>query len=365
MNIDLTDEQKMLHDAVHRYLAGLSDKKQKTRDDSTEKNVLEIWDSFAKYGWLGMCNKRGISDETGSFAEALLISEAIGRHLIDIPFLSTVVIAETLISLCKETNHNTDILQSIISGKTIVSLAHFERNANYISSPTCSKAVALDEGFRLDASKINVLSAALADYLIVSANIHEKDSEKSEFGLFIIPKDLDGISIDTISSIDGSPVSTVSIRNVIVNPANLLIKGKNAITTLNHTLIFAICATCAEIVGSMQTLFNQTVSYLKIRRQFNSPLIEFQALQHRVTDMYMDLFQCKIYIEFMCNIASSDREIDYSFTLSAKKFIDQASIRIANEAIQLHGGIGVTQELSVGNHYKRIISRQNIFTTPA
>lgn len=349
MDFELTDEQKMLEETVTRFVA-------ETYDFQTREHALKSADGWSREAYAGLAEigllALPFAEEDGGFGgggvEMMIVMEAIGRGLMVEPFFATVVLAGGVLRHGASREQRARIVPSLIAGEHLVALAHGERGLPRHTLDARTTAERTGEGWRIDGEKIAVLHGASADTLIVSARTAEGVS------LFLVGAGRPGVGVEAARGYDGVPVAKVSLRGVEVAADALIgVVGEGG-AILERVFEEATAALVAEGVGAMAATFDATVEYLKTRQQFGVPIGSFQALQHRAVEMLMQLELARS----MAILAALSIEIDpaqRSRNISAAKAqIGKSGRIIGQEAVQMHGAIGITAELKVGHAFKRL-----------
>ncbi len=356
MSIELTDEQKMLHDSVVRYLQSSYDFDQRQAAATSPLGYsAERWAEFAEMGWLAML----LPETYGGFGfgatELMLISEELGRHLVVEPFLETVVVAGGLLSGGGNQLLAEQYLPAIGEGRLQAAFAHGEPGRRPTLRNIDTTAVPDGDGYRLTGFKTVVHNGDSADIYIVSA------AEEDGGGLFVVPADRSGLSRRGYPTYDGRRACELTLDNVRVTDADRLGEPGAAIDVLRPVAAMAQLGGCAEAVGAMDALLRATQDYTSQRQQFGQALSNFQVLRHRMADMYIHL---ELTRSLLIAAATKLDEVapDALAVVSALKARTAKAGRfIGQNAIQLHGGIAMTDELNVGHYFKRITVLESWF----
>jgi len=343
MDFELNDDQKMLQDSLQK-LAQKDYTFEKRREylQTQHGYSKETWALLAEQGVLGI----GLPEEHGGFGgavEIMVAMEQIGRSLMLEPFLSTVVIGGGLIRDVGGAAQQAELLPKIIAGERRIALAHHEDGARY----ALDHVNAVVDGGKLTGKKTAVLDGAVADVFIVSA----RDASKN-LSLFLVDANAPGVARTAYRTHDGKNAADVTLTNA---PGQLLGKAGAGLAALAAIVDQANAALCAEAVGAIEAVNQATVEYAKNRKQFGQPIGKFQALQHRMADMFVAAVQARS----MSNLATGyAREADAAARrrkiASSKAYIGNIARFCGQNAVQLHGGMGITDELAVGHYFKRL-----------
>ena len=310
-----------------------------------------VWKLFADQGWLSM----PFSEDSGGLGfgaiELSILFEEFGKALVIEPYLATVVLSGTLIDKSSYSNKK-DIIDKICQGEKHISLAYAEVDKSYdYLTPNTS----LDSDNILNGAKTLVLNASNADNLIVTC---KKDNE---LNLVIMDSNTEGVSINSYSTVDGQSCSEISFENVKLDASNILSSGDEAESLIKETINLATLCISAEAVGLMESCYHKTLEYTKGREQFGQPISNFQVLQHRMVDMFIESELAKsLLIKAMLEVNNGSDEM-YKHVSALKSYIGKSGKLSAKEAVQLHGGMGVSEELMIGHYLKKMISIDALF----
>ncbi len=350
MDFTLTEEQVLLRESVVKYVSDHGGVERHRKLANTEMGFEpQAWLSFAELGWLAL----PISEEDGGLGgtttDLMVLCEAMGRGLVREPYLHTVVSCGGLLSAGANAQQRADYLQPLSAGESQWAFAFAEQSSGYSFTAIETCATATGDAFSISGSKIAVLNGNAADHFIVTANID------SALTLFIIDADHSGVTIEPFTAVDGSRGAVLRLEDVAVSADAVLGDPGEALPLINQMLDCAVIAIAAESVGAMQVLLDVTVEYAKTREQFGKPIGTFQALQHRMADMYLKLEETRSLL-FNAAIALEQGSDDASAACAGLKVkLGEAGRFISHEAVQIHGGIGMTDELIVGHLFKRLL----------
>ena len=356
MNFEYTPEQIAIQDSLKRVIVkDYSFEKRMSLLDTEIGFSEEIWSTFAELGLLALPIDEKYDGLAGNSIDTMLIMEVLGKGLNLEPYLTSIVIGAKLINDYSKVTIKEELLSKIATGETKISFAHSEKNNRYETFQVELNATKSDKNWILNGSKCVVLNAPSSDYLIVSTRTANVFNSKEGISLFLVPITSEGIELNSFNLQDGTRAADVNFKNVRVSEENLLGELHNGATPLQCAINLANAALCSEAVGIMQALNEITLEYLKTRKQFGSPIGKFQALQHRMADMVLATEQAKS-MAILASAAqeSNDPEERTLNTSMAKAYICQAARLVGQEAIQLHGGMGVTNELNTGHYFKRL-----------
>lgn len=357
MHFDLSEEQHLLQQTVQRFLADRYSFEQRTEFLKERQGWRrELWRQFAELGLLGVTFDPDDGGYGGGSVELMLVQESLGAALALEPFLSTVILAGGLLKRGGTAAQRAQYLPRIASGDLLAAFAHAETQARY--ELTHVELTARKEGGQwvLNGLKTNVLHGDCADLLVVSARIEGERHDQHGLALFLVDGDQHGVSRVAHGTQDDRRVGQISFDNVCVGADKVLGEPGKAYTLIERTVDDAIIAIAAEAVGAMGSMQEMTVQYLKDRQQFGVPIGSFQVLQHRAVDMQIALEQARsmAVLAAMTDDDNMDRD-ERQRTLSAVKVqIGRSARFIAQQAVQLHGAIALTDEYSLGHYFKRL-----------
>lgn len=351
MDFSLTDEQKMLQDSLADWLS-------RNAGNHAGIQAADHWSEMADMGWLGVA----LPAEHGGFGfgamEQMLVAEAFGKHLVHAPYLSTVVLSANLILACGTEDQQQAWLPAIASGEQKFAFAYAERRSRHRLDVVTTRARREGSGYVLDGEKILVLDAPEANRLIVSARLEGADDDADGISLFIVDPSAEGVTARAYATLDGRRAADIGFRGVRVE-ALLGLEGA-AWCGLQMVIDQAVAMLCAEGVGAMQALLDATLAYVKVRHQFGRVIGDFQVVQHRIVDMRIELDCARAAAMLAASLAGADEIARGKATSAAKVQLDRAARFIGSNAIQLHGGIGMTDELAVGHYFKRLRMLQTL-----
>ena len=355
MNFNLSEEQTLLKDSVSKFVMNDYDYETRTKHTQMEKGFNpDTWRTFAELGWLCV----PFSEEDGGIGggpiESMIMMEEFGKGLVVEPYFSTVMLAGAVVAKAASADQKAQLLAGIIEGSSLMSLAYIERQSRFDLFDVATKAEKQADGYVLNGKKSMVLHGASANAFIVSARTSGNQRDESGISLFVVDANTDGLSITDYPTLDGHRAVELDLNNVTVPASALLGEEGAALGVLNAVADDACLALSAEAVGMMEKLYKETVEYTKNRKQFGVPIAVFQALQHRMVDMFTLHEECKSLL-LKAVLSCEAGEADASRNISALKYaIATKGQKVAHEAIQIFGGMGMTDEMSVGMYLKRI-----------
>ena len=355
MDFSFTEEQILLRNSVQRFVQDrYSFEARKAILASDSGWSSDCWRAFAELGLLAVPFSEEHGGVGGGAIEVMIIMEEFGKGLVVEPYLQTVVLCGGLINLAGSSVQKAALLPKIASGELILAMAYAEPQGRFNLADLVTKAEKTGDGFILNGNKAVVAAAPWADKLLVTARTSGMQRDKDGVTIFIVDKNAPGISTRDYPTIDGQRASEISFENVKLGADTVLGQVGGGLALLEEAFDRTIAAQCAEAVGCMRVLTDATVEYCKTRKQFGQPIGKFQVLQHRMVDMFMECEQ-SLSITYMVNLKLDEGEAGRMKAASAAKVqIGKAGRFVGQQAIQLHGGMGMTDELNVGHYFKRL-----------
>lgn len=357
MDFSLTEEQTLLRNSVQRFVQNRYDFETRRRLIASEEGwSRDNWRRFAELGLLAAPFPEEYGGLGGSAVETMIILEEFGRGLVVEPYLPSVVLAGTALVHGGSAAQKQEMIPAIAAGESVFAFAHAEPQGRYDLFDVQTSARRAGKDFVLDGHKAVVLAAPWADRLILSARTGGGTREREGITLFLVDRDARGVSLRAYPTIDGMRAAEVLLDNLRVGPDAVLGEIDNGLDLLKRATDAGIAALCAEAIGSMKVLHEDTLEYTKTRRQFGQPLANFQVLQHRMVDMFM-AYEQSVSMTYMATLKLNealDAAERQRAASAAKVQIGKAGRFIGQQAVQLHGGMGMTEELRVGHHFKRL-----------
>ena len=356
MNFELSEEQKMIQQSVERFVQENYDLPKRVELSSQDPGYSEdYWGSMAELGWLGL----PFNEENGGFGgnqiDTLVIMEQFGKGLVLEPFLANVVLGGGAIQMGGSEELKKEILPSLIDGSKQLTLAYAEQQSRFDLEDVATSARQEGDKYIINGQKSMVLNAQSADHLVVVTRTKGSRVDEEGITLFLVDSDTKGLEKQNFPTVDGLRASEITFDNVEVNAERMIgdiDKGFNILKTIANNAILALCA---EAVGAMEILYKDTVEYTQQREQFDHPLSDFQVLQHRMVDMFMEYEQCKSLLFRATMETIQDPDMAQKTIHALKHLIGKSGIFVGENAVQLHGGMGVTEELRIGHFFKRLL----------
>lgn len=352
----LTEEQRLLKESLERF-------RQQDYTFERRKSLLAklgavddpVWARFAELGWLAATLPEEHGGLGGTHADLALLMEQFGRGLVTSPFVPTVVVGATALRHAGSDAQKSEILPGIAEGRTKVALAYLEPPGQLDPSIVTTRARLDGDHVILTGTKLAVLYGNVADHLLVSVRTFGQVSDHQGISLFLLPANAKGLTIDAYRTHDGGWAVDLHFDHVRLSTDALVGSAGSALGTIEAALDAGAAAVCAEAVGAMWALHDLTLDYIKVRKQFGAAIGSFQAIQHRMVNMYM---KCQLAqsmaLTGMAALESGDAAARNRAVSAAKVQVGRAARHVGEEAIQLHGGIAMTDEYAAGHYFKRL-----------
>ena len=356
MNFDFTEEQTMLRDSVARFVQ--DEYHFDTRvaiAESAQGYSPEKWQTFAELGWLSIPFEEEYGGFGGSAVDVMLVMEELGKGLVLEPYLATVLLFGGLLQKAGSPQLKSEFIPRIIDGSCQGAFAYLEKQSRFELADIATSATRGDQGYTINGEKVVVFNGANADHLVVSARTSGEQADEGGISLFLVPADAKGLERVEYKLMDGQRVTNFSFGDVQVSEEQLLGEEGNAFELIAALERDANLALSAEALGIMQQLNAKTVEYTRTREQFGVAIGSFQALQHRMVDTFMSYEQTRSLLYRAVCAITDDQEDVVTAVHALKVMVDRAGRHIFGEAIQLHGGMGLTDELDIGHYAKRLM----------
>jgi alkylation response protein AidB-like acyl-CoA dehydrogenase len=362
MNFELSEEQKMIQQSVERFVQDNYHLNTRIKLSADENGFShEFWNSMAELGWLGLPFTESEGGFGGNQIDTMVVMEQFGRGLVLEPYLASVVMGGGAVKRGGTDALKNETLSQLIEGKKQLAFAYAEPQSRFDLDDVITSARKDGKNFILNGKKSMVQNAETANQIVVVARTSGGQVDQQGITLFLIDEDSSGLVKENFPTVDGLRASEITLDNVEVSEERVLGKVDEGFKILQAVANDAILALSAEAVGSMEILYKDTVEYTQQREQFDHPLSEFQVLQHRMVDMFMEYEQCKSMLFRATMEVAQDPEAAQKTIHGLKYLIGKSGIFVGENAVQLHGGMGVTEELRVGHFFKRLLVIDSMF----
>jgi alkylation response protein AidB-like acyl-CoA dehydrogenase len=362
MDLNPSDEQRLLRESVDRFITETydADHRRRSADDPLGFSP-QIWKQFAELGWLALPIDEAYGGLGAGAVETAILMEAFGRGLVAEPYLATVVIGAGLIAECGHEAQKQAILPKVADGSLLLAFAHSERAARFDLAHVETAARKTPDGWRLDGQKTAVLDGTAANQIIVSARIAGDNGTPGNLCLFLPPSGTAGITLRDFPRLGGGRACNLDLADVRLPADALLGDGSDCLPKIEGVVDRALAALGAEAVGIMQIMLDRTLEYTKVRQQFGRPLSANQVIRHRLADMAMQCDEARSIALRAALMADAEPLSRGRAASGAKAKIGKCARFVAEQAVQLHGAMGVTEELDIGSYFKRLLAFDTLF----
>ena len=356
MNFSLSEEQRLLRDSAERFVRGTCPLDRRRALVAGEPGYSErTWRQMAELGWLGVSVPEPYGGTGGGPVETMVLMEAFGGGLLLEPYVPSVVLGGDLVASAGSETQKQAILPPLVAGDLKLAFAWVEPQSGFDLFDVETSAVRRDGAWVIDGAKGVVLGAATADWIVVSARTRGATRDRDGIGLFLVGRDADGVALRAYRTVDGLRAAEIAFEAVTVDDDAVLGDPGDALPVIESVAERTIAALCAEAVGVMDVIVRDTSEYLKTRRQFGRPIGTFQVLQHQFVDMLTASEEARsmMYVATL-RLGQRDARARAKAVSGAKHLVGRHGRSIGQRAIQLHGGMGMTEEMAVGHYFKRL-----------
>jgi alkylation response protein AidB-like acyl-CoA dehydrogenase len=362
MDFSYNEIQAMLDDSVGKFIANDYDFEKRQKYAASEKGYSpEVWKTFAELGWTSV----PFSEEDGGFgggpADLMVLMLQFGKGLVVEPYLANIVLAGGVLRRAASAAQKDQWLHPVIAGELQAALAYAEPQSRYDIADIRTTAVADGDGWVLNGDKGVVFNGGNAELLVVSARTSGGQTDADGITLFAVPADSQGLGIRAYPTVDGQQAAEIHFDNVAVDGSAVIGELDAGFAALDAAIDDATLAVSAEAVGIMQIMTDKTVEYSKNRMQFGVPIGSFQALQHRMVDMFTDCEQSYSLL-LWATMRAAQGQADAKRAISSIKYqVGTAGRKVGQEAVQIHGGMGVSWDVDVAHYFKRLTTIDQVF----
>jgi len=362
MDFSLNEEQSLLRDSARRFIEQrYSFQQRKAIVAQPDGFSRECWRAYADFGWLGAGLPEDVGGMGGTAIETAILMEEFGRGLVVEPYLSCAVLAAGLVNIAGNEKQRRELLSPMITGERMLALADSEAASRGNAAWVEARAVRRGDGWSLRGRKTRVLGGPGADTFIVAARTSGNTDDAQGITLFLLPSGA-GLKREDYRLVDRTRVSDLVLEGVEVGKGDVLGEVDGGLAPLQLALDQALVAVCAEAVGAMEHVLWTTRDYLKTRSAFGTTLNTFQALRHRMADMLVELEQARSIVHRgLASLRESNPEIRSHGVSATKIQVGESARFVGQQGIQLHGGIGMTEEYRVGHYFKRLSVIESLF----
>ena len=363
MNFEYTEEQRLLAETLRKFLnTGYTFDARTKLMTSAAGYSEDVWAALAEMGILGVPFAAEHGGFGGDTTDMMVVMEALGEALVVEPYLATVGLGGQFVARGGSEAQQTRILPSLIQGKTKMSFAHLPAGGRYDLRSVGARATKAGDGYTLDGDLRMVLHGGAADLLVVAARTAGADGDAQGISLFLVERGAKGVGVKEYRTLDNLRVADITLAGVTVARDALIGAEGQGLALAEEVIDYATALVCAEAVGAIKYAHDATLDYLKTRRQFGVPIGSFQALQHRMVDILISYEQARSIATLACVKVDSADAAERARVVSAAKIkIADACRHVSQEAVQLHGGMGMTEELKISHTFRRLTSIAGLF----
>ncbi|HUG37548.1 MAG TPA: acyl-CoA dehydrogenase, partial [Candidatus Limnocylindrales bacterium] len=356
MNFELSQEQQLLADSLKRFVQNDYSFDARTKIVASPRGWSEeVWNALAQMGLCGLPFPAEYDGFGGAAVDVMIVMEAVGEGLIVEPYLPTVGLGGQFVARGGSVAQQRRWLPAIGQGQCRMAFAHIERGARYDLAQVALTAKRQGDGFVLDGDKRVVIHGAAADLLVVSARMSGSERDAQGVSLFLVDRNAPGLTVKEFRTIDELRAADITFSGVTVTRDALVGLEGAGMPLIEEVVDYATALLCAEAVGAIRYANDTTLDYLKTRRQFGVPIGSFQALQHRMVDMVISYEQARSMTYLACVKVDTANAAERRRVVSAAKVkVADAARHVSQEAVQLHGGMGMTEELKVSHTFRRL-----------
>lgn len=359
MDFDLSEEQRLLKESVDRFMA---DNQRDPGQHGAAADPAALWSGFAELGLLAI----PFADEDGGLGggavETMILMEAMGRELITLPYLPTVVLGGGFLRLGGSPAQRQEFIPRIADGSLTMAFAQLERQSRHDLHDVATTATRVGGDYLLNGRKGVVLGGDAASLLVVTARTAGARRDTAGISLFLVDADAPGVNRRAMPAQDGQGLAEITLEGVRVPAERVLGTVDEGLGLASHVVDVALAALCADSLGAMEALQHLTVDYLKTRQQFGVPIGSFQALQHRAADMLVAVEQARSMAMYAAMMADeADPVVRRPAMAAAKAQVNRSGRLVGEDAVQLHGGIAMTWEYRAGHYFKRLTNTELLF----
>ncbi len=356
MQLVLSEDQELLAKTAEDFVAEHSpvSRVRELRDKEDPIGFSrELWREMAGLGWVGIPFSEKLGGADMGLAELAVVLEALGRTLAPEPFLSTVLLGGQALRLAGSEAQQAQWLEKAVAGEAVLTLAYQERRSRYDPERVATRAHPEGQGFRLSGEKVHVLDGHVADAIVVSARNAGEERDAKGITLFLVEPGAPGLSIERQHRVDSRNAAVLRLEDVGVGADAVVGEVGEGAAVLEPVIDRATVGLCAEMLGSMTEAFRRTLEYLKAREQFGVPIGSFQALKHRAAQLFIEIELSRSAVLAAARAVDDEHPEARQLVSVAKARCSDTALLVGNEAVQMHGGIGMTDEHDIGFYLKR------------
>lgn len=362
MNFELNEIQEMLRDSVQKFISNNYELPKRLEQQKQGVGYSEDhWKTFAELGWLGLPFEEEFGGMGGDVVDTMVMMEEFGKGLVLEPFYATVVLAGTAINAGASQAQKERLIPGIVQGEIKATVGYAERQSRFNLADVATSASEDGDSYLINGDKSMVANAETANYYIISARTAGNRTDENGITLFLVNAEAEGVSASHLETVDGLRASELKFDNVKVSKEDIIGELNGGLEILNKVSTNAILAMGAEAVGAMEVLYKDTVDYTAQRVQFDHPLAEFQTVKHKMVEMFTETELTRSML-YRATMEVSDGHEDAEIDVHALKYLIGKNGRfIGQNAVQLHGGMGQTEELRIGHYFIRLTVMDALF----
>ena len=354
MDLSFSEDQELIKSSVEKFITDNYHSQKRRKIIAEAKGFNEsIWKSFSELGWLGLPFPKELGGHGGGLVDLMILMKAFGRGLVIEPYVSTIVMSGKLLTLCPQGNLRDNILADIIKGEKKASFGYAEPGSRFNSHDVETIAKKTSNGWEINGHKTVVFGGGQSDYILISARTSGDRFDKNGISIFCLNANSPNLNIQDYPTIDGFRAAEIRMKNLKIDDEYLLSEKDNGYEIIEETFLNTIVASAAEASGIMEKMYEMTLEYISTRKQFGVAIGKFQAIQHRAVEMLI-LSEEMSSLSAMSALTNNKSLTNKKTIYSSKIHIGIGGKKLGQEAIQLHGGMGVTEEMEIGQYFKRL-----------
>ena len=354
MDLSFTEDQELIQESVEKYIRDNYDsEKRRNIIDNSKGYDEKTWQTFSDLGWLALPFPEKVGGYGGGLVELMILMKNFGRGLVIEPYMSSIVLSGNVLSFSPESEKRDSILSALLEGNKKVSFAFAENGSRFNPFDVSTTANYNSNKWKLNGHKTVVFGAGQSDYILVSARSSGERYDKDGISIFCIDTKKDDVYIKDYPTIDGFRAAEIKLKDLNLQDSALISKKGKASDIIENTFLISLVAAAAEASGIMEKMYEMTLEYISTRKQFGKTIGSFQTIQHRAVDMLI-LSEEKTSLSSLAAISNNNSLISKKSIFASKINIGLGGKKLGQEAIQLHGGMGVTEEMEIGQYFKRL-----------
>ena len=354
MDLSFTEDQELIQESVEKYIRDNYDsEKRRNIIDNSKGYDEKTWQTFSDLGWLALPFPEKVGGYGGGLVELMILMKNFGRGLVIEPYMSSIVLSGNVLCFSPESEKRDSILSALLEGNKKVSFAFAENGSRFNPFDVSTTANYNSNKWKLNGHKTVVFGAGQSDYILVSARSSGERYDKDGISIFCIDTKKDDVYIKDYPTIDGFRAAEIKLKDLNLQDSALISKKGKASDIIENTFLISLVAAAAEASGIMEKMYEMTLEYISNRKQFGKTIGSFQTIQHRAVDMLI-LSEEMTSLSSLAAISNNNSLISKKSIFASKINIGLGGKKLGQEAIQLHGGMGVTEEMEIGQYFKRL-----------